>query len=57
MKIDELNEIGIERAHSLGGMENSNGKPRPFVAKFLRYQDKDQNTSVNPRIFLETGTR
>ena len=54
MKIDELNEIEIEGAHRLGGMENSNGlKPRPIVAKFLRYQNKDQNTSVNPRIFLK----
>ena len=38
--IDKKNEIEIERAHRLG-RKRDDGKPRPIVAKFLRYQDKE----------------
>ena len=38
--IDENNEIEIERAHRLG-RKSDDGKPRPIVIKFLRYQDKE----------------
>ena len=43
MEIDANNEIEIEieRAHRLG-RKRDDGKPRPIVAKFLRYQDKDR---------------
>ena len=34
------NEIEIERAHRLG-RKRDDGKPRPIMAKFLRYQDKE----------------
>ena len=41
MAIDEQsNEIEFERAHRLGG-KRDDGKPRPIVAKFLRYQGKE----------------
>ena len=40
MAIDENSDIEIERAHRLGG-KRDDGKPRPIVAKFLRYQDKE----------------
>ena len=40
MKIDADNEIEIERAHRLG-RKRDDGKPRPIVTKFLRYQDKE----------------
>ena len=40
MVIDKSNEIEIERAHRIGG-KRDDGKPRPIVAKFLRYQDKE----------------
>ena len=38
MEIDTNNEI--ERPHRLG-RKRDNGKPRPIVVKFLRYQDKE----------------
>ena len=40
MAIDKSNEIEIERAHRLVG-KRDDGKPRPIVAKFLRYQGKE----------------
>ena len=40
MEIDANNEIEIERAHRIG-RKRDDGKPRPIVAKFLRYQDKE----------------
>ena len=50
MAIDENKEIEIERAHRLG-RKRDDGKPRPIVAKFLRYQDKE--SFANQRIFLK----
>ena len=38
--IDKSNEIEIERVHRLVG-KRDDGKPRPIVAKFLRYQGKE----------------
>ena len=40
MAIDKSNEVKIERAHRLGE-KRDDGKPRPIVAKFLRYRDKE----------------
>ena len=39
-QLTKKNEIEIERAHRLG-RKHDDGKPRPIVAKFLRYQDKE----------------
>ena len=40
MTIDKSNEVEIERTHRLGE-KRDDGKPRPIVAKFLRYRDKE----------------
>ena len=47
MEIPSANEIEIERVYRLGKPRQSHGnpedttKPRPLIAKFLRYRDKD----------------
>lgn len=53
MKIDENQEIEIERAHRIEG-KRDDGKPRPIVVKFLRYQDKEY---VRKSAYLLKGTR
>lgn len=53
MGIDESNEIEIERAHRLGG-KREDGKPRPIVAKFLRFQDKEY---IRKSAYLLKGTK
>ena len=53
MKIDADNEIEIERAHRLG-RKRDDGKPRPIVAKFLRYQDKE---FIRKKAYLLKGTK
>ena len=40
MEIDANNDIEIERGHRLG-RKRDDGKPRPIIAKFLHYQDKE----------------
>ena len=49
MEIDANNEIEIEREHRLG-RKRDDWKPRPIVAKFLRYQDKD----IYPQVRIST---
>ena len=51
--IDESNDIEIERAHKLGG-KRDDGKPRPIIAKFLRYQDKEY---IRKSAYLVKGTK
>ena len=53
MAIDENKEIEIERAHRLG-RKRDDGKPRPIVAKFLRYQDKE---FIRKSAYLLKGTK
>lgn len=53
MKIDADNKIEIERAHRLG-RKCDDGKPRPIVAKFLRYQDKE---FIRKKAYLLKGTK
>ena len=53
MGVDENNEIEIERAHRLGAKRNDE-KPRPIVAKFLRYQDKEY---IRKSAYLLKGTK
>ena len=53
MAIDKSNQIEIERAHRLGG-KRDDGKPRPIVAKFLRYQDKE---CIRKSAYLLKGTK
>lgn len=53
MRIDENNEIEIERAHRLGE-KRDDGKPRPIVAKLLRYQDKEY---IRKSAYLLKGTK
>ena len=53
MAIDESNEIEIERAHRIGE-KRDDGKPRPIVAKFLRYQDKEY---IRKSAYLLKGTK
>ena len=53
MKIDENQEIEIERAHRIE-RKRDDGKPRPIVVKFLRYQDKEY---VRKSAYLLKGTR
>lgn len=53
MKIDADNEIEIERAHRLG-RKRDDGRPRPIVAKFLRYQDKE---FIRKKAYLLKGTK
>ena len=53
MAINESNEIEIERAHRLGG-KRDDGKPRPIVAKFLRYQDEEY---IRKSAYLLKGTK
>ena len=43
----------IERAHRLGE-KRDDGKPRPIVAKFLRYQDKEY---IRKSAYLLKGTK
>ena len=53
MAIDKSNEVEIERAHRLGE-KRDDGKPRPIVAKFLRYQDKEY---IWKSVYLLKGTK
>ena len=53
MEIDANNEIEIERAHRLG-RKHDDEKPRPIVAKFLRYQDRE---FICKSAYLFKGTR
>ena len=53
MKIDENQEIEIERAHRIEG-KRDDGKPRPIVVKFLCCQDKEY---VRKSAYLLKGTR
>ena len=53
MGIDENGDIEIERAHRLG-RKREDGKPRAIVAKFLRYQDKED---IRKSAHLLKGTK
>ena len=53
MAIDKSNQIEIERAHRFDG-KRDDGKPRPIVAKFLRYQDKE---CIRKSAYLLKGTK
>ena len=53
MGVDENNEMEIERTHRLGAKRDDE-KPRPIVAKFLRYQDKEY---IRKSAYLLKGTK
>ena len=55
MKIDVNHEIEIERAHRIEGKKDD-GRPRPIVIKFLRYQDKAREY-VRKSAYLLKGTK
>jgi len=38
---DSAHSIEIDRAHRLGAFRRGSSQPRPLVAKFLKYQDKE----------------
>ena len=59
MEIPRASEIEIERAHRLGKPRQSHGntedttKPRPLIAKFLRYHDKE---NISKSAYKLSGT-
>ncbi|EDO37308.1 predicted protein [Nematostella vectensis] len=48
-KDEEVKAIEIERAHRIGRRDPKKDKPRPLIARFLRFQDR-----VHPTIGLST---
>lgn len=47
LRVDDVKEISIERAHRIG-KPRSDGRPRPIIAKFSFFKEKDYVLSKAP---------